>query len=313
MPALVILSDRPEGVPGEKRLAVPLLTVQVQWRNAAEYPAVVAAFQELADEDPLLDLQWLQEERELHLKVMGPIQMEVLTSILKSRFQLEVTFGAPSVIYQETPVTAGEGFIAYTMPKPCWAILRFLIEPGERGSGLTYKSLVRGEQLLESYQNEVARRVPEALQQGLCGWEVTDLCVTLIEGEHHVWHTHPLDFVIATPMGIMDGLANIGTKLLEPMLRFRLSIPEEYGGKLMNELVVMRGEFDAPVVRQERMEIEGLLPVATTLDFPARLGSMTKGRGTLSTFFPVTGNVRLMSMLNASAEGLTRWIKPNIY
>ncbi len=275
----------PKGVPGEKRLAVPLLTVQIQWRNAAEYPAVVAAFQELADEDPLLDLQWLQEERELHLKVMGPIQMEVLTSILKSRFQLEVTFGAPSVIYQETPVTAGEGFIAYTMPKPCWAILRFLIEPGERGSGLTYKSLVRGEQLLESYQNEVARRVPEALQQGLCGWEVTDLCVTLIEGEHHVWHTHPLDFVIATPMGIMDGLANIGTKLLEPMLRFRLSIPEEYGGKLMNELVVMRGEFDAPVVRQERMEIEGLLPVATTLDFPARLGSMTKGRGTVLTFF----------------------------
>ncbi|WP_219834521.1 translation factor GTPase family protein [Paenibacillus sp. R14(2021)] len=275
----------PAGVPGEKRLAVPLLTVQVQWGNAAEYPAVVAAFQELADEDPLLDLQWLQDERELHLKVMGPIQMEVLASILLSRFKLAVSFGAPSVIYKETPASAGEGFIAYTMPKPCWAILRFVIEPGERGSGLVYKSLVRNERLLESYQNEVARRVPEALQQGLRGWEVTDLSVTLVEGEHHVWHTHPLDFVIATPMGIMNGLANVGTKLLEPMLRFRMSVPEEYGGKLMNELVVMRGEFGAPVVRQERMELEGLLPVATTLDFPARLGSMTKGRGTLTTFF----------------------------
>ncbi|RAP74133.1 elongation factor G [Paenibacillus montanisoli] len=275
----------PEGVPGEKRLAVPLLTVQVQWQNEAEYPAVVAAFQELADEDPLLDLQWLQDERELHLKVMGPIQMEVLTSILMSRFKLAVSFGAPSVIYKETPAAAGEGFIAYTMPKPCWAILRFTIEPGERGSGLLYKSVVRNERLLDSYQNEVARRVPEALQQGLRGWEVTDLRVTLIEGEHHVWHTHPLDFVIATPMGIMNGLANTGTKMLEPMLRFRLSVPEEYGGKVMNELVLMRGEFGAPVVRQERMELEGTLPVATTLDFPARLGSMTKGRGTLTTFF----------------------------
>lgn len=275
----------PEGVPGEKRLAVPLLTVQVHWRNEAEYPAVVAAFSELADEDPLLDLQWLQDERELHLKVMGPIQMEVLTHILRSRFGLAVTFGAPSVIYKETPAGAGEGFVAYTMPKPCWAILRFRIEPGERGSGLTYTSVVRGENLLDSYQNEVARRVPEALQQGLLGWEVTDLRVTLIEGEHHVWHTHPLDFVIATPMGIMNGLASIGTKLLEPILKFRLSVPEEYGGKLMNELVVMRGEFDTPVVRGERMEIEGVLPVATTLDFPARLGSLTKGRGTLSTSF----------------------------
>ncbi|MCD9024097.1 GTP-binding protein [Cohnella silvisoli] len=274
-----------EGVPGERRLAEPLLTVQVHWSNEAEYPAVVAAFHELADEDPHLDVQWLQEDRELHLRVMGPIQVEVLGHMLIQRFGLAVSFGAPSVIYKETPVQPGEGFVAYTMPKPCWAILRFHIEPGERGSGLQYSAIVRSEKLLDSYQNEVARRVPEALQQGLRGWPVTDLKVTLVEGEHHVWHTHPLDFVIATPMGIMDGLANTGTMLLEPILRFRLSTPEEFGGKLMSELVVMRGEFDTPFVRQGRMEIEGKLPVATSLDFPARLGSLTKGRGTLTTFF----------------------------
>lgn len=273
------------GVPGERKLAVPLLTVQVRWSSEAEYPKVVAAFQELADEDPLLDVQWLQDERELHLKVMGPIQVEVLTAVLKTRFRLDVRFDPPSVIYKETPCRAGEGFIAYTMPKPCWAILRFKIEPGPRGSGLRYASSTRSERLLESYRNEVARWVPEALQQGLRGWQVTDLRVTLVDGEHHVWHTHPLDFVIATPMGIMNGLANTGTKLLEPLLRFRLSVPEEFGGKVMNELVVMRGEFDSPVVRGARFELEGLLPVATSLDFPARLGSMTKGRGVLSTTF----------------------------
>lgn len=275
----------PDAVPGEKRIAVPLLNVQVHWMNAAEYPSVIAAMRELADEDPQLDVHWLDEEREMHLKVMGPIQIEVLTSVLKSRFGLEVVFGEPTVIYKETLLQAGEGFIAYTMPKPCWAILRFRMEPGERGSGLQYHSVVRGERLLVRYQNEVARRVPESLQQGLLGWEVTDLKVTLVEGEHHVWHTHPLDFVIATPMGIMDGLARIGTKLLEPLLRFRLSAPEDYGGKLMSELVLMRSEFDAPVVRNGRIEIEGILPVATSLDFPARLGTLTRGRGTISTFF----------------------------
>lgn len=274
-----------EYVPGETRMAVPLLTVQARWKNEAEYTAVVAALHELADEDPLLDLQWLQEQRELHVKVMGPIQVEVLTHMLSSRFGLAVEFDAPSVIYKETPAQAGEGFIAYTMPKPCWAILRFRIEPGERGSGLVYKSLARAERLLESYQNEVARRVPEALRQGLFGWEVTDLKVTLLEGEHHVWHTHPLDFAVATPMGIMDGLSKTGVKLLEPIVSFRISAPEEAGGKLMNELIQMRGEFDAPQVRGERMELEGLLPVATSLDFPARFGSLTKGRGVMSTFF----------------------------
>ncbi len=275
----------PAGVPGERRMAEPLLTVQAHWQNEAEFAAVVAAFQELADEDPQLDVQWLPEDRELHLKVMGPIQVEVLGQMMASRFGLNVTFDEPSVIYKETPIEPGEGFVAYTMPKPCWAILRFKIEPMPRGSGLSYGSIVRTERLLERYQNEVARRVPEALEQGLRGWPVTDLKVTLVEGEHHVWHTHPLDFVVATPMGMMDGLVNTGTKLLEPMLRYRLSTPEEFGGRIMSELVLMRGTFDTPVVRNERMEIEGMLPVATSLDFPARLGSLTKGRGTLKTFF----------------------------
>ncbi|WP_438445332.1 GTP-binding protein [Gorillibacterium sp. sgz5001074] len=275
----------PERIPHLGRMAVPLLTVQVKWRQEKDFPAAVAAFRELADEDPHLDVQWLKEERELHLKVMGPIQIEVLTELVKSRYGLDVDFGEPTVIYKETPAEAGFGFIAYTMPKPCWAVLRFRIEPGERGSGLQYASIVRKEDLLESYQNEVARRVPEALEQGLRGWEVTDLKVTLVEGEHHVWHTHPLDFVVATPMGIMDGLARTGTKLLEPMLRFRLSVPEEAGGKVMNELVLMRGEFDNPVLSGERLELTGMLPVATSLDFPARLSSMTKGRGHLSVSF----------------------------
>ncbi|MCZ8521206.1 TetM/TetW/TetO/TetS family tetracycline resistance ribosomal protection protein [Paenibacillus mucilaginosus] len=275
----------PAGVPGERPLAVPLLTVQAYWASDAAYPAVVAAFQELADEDPLLDLQWMQEDRELHLKVMGPIQMEVLQHILLSRFGQRVTFGAPSVIYKETPASSGEGFVAYTMPKPCWAVLRFRIEPGERGSGLQYASLAREERLLESYQNEVARRVPEALRQGLHGWEVTDLKVTLLEGEHHVWHTHPLDFVVATPMGIMDGLARTGTRLLEPLLRFRLSAPEEAAGRLLHELAEMRASFETAAGPGGRMEMEGLLPVASSLDFPSRLGSLTKGRGVLSTAF----------------------------
>ncbi len=274
-----------EGVPEEAQLAVPLLTVQAHWANEAEYPRVVAALHELADEDPLLSLQWLQDERELHLKVMGPIQLEILTRLLESRFGLAVTFGQPSVIYKETLRGAGEGFVAYTMPKPCWAILRFAMEPLPRGAGLQYEADVRAEDLLPQYQNEVARRVPEALQQGLYGWEVVDVRIKLVEGQHHVWHTHPLDFVVATPMGIMDGLHRIGTKLLEPMLRFRLTVPEEFGGKVMNDLVLMRASFEAPEPHGDRMTIQGRVPVATSLDYAVKLGSMTKGRAALSTFF----------------------------
>lgn len=275
----------PDAVPPTAHLAVPLLAVQAHWAGEQDYPRVIAALQELADEDPLLDLQWLQEERELHLKVMGPIQLEVLAQLVADRFGLHVSFGEPSVIYKETLRGAGEGYVAYTMPKPCWAILRFRMEPLPRGSGLQYESRVRAEHLLPQYQNEVARRVPEALKQGMSGWEVMDLRITLIEGEHHVWHTHPLDFAVATPMGVMDGLNRIGTKLLEPMLRFRLTAPEEYGGKVMNDLILMRAAFEAPSLQGNRMTIEGRVPVATSLDYAVKLGSMTKGRATLAVFF----------------------------
>ncbi|WP_440961556.1 GTP-binding protein [Paenibacillus nitricinens] len=275
----------PEAIPAEAKLAVPLLTVRVFWGTDMDDHKVIGALQELADEDPLLDTQWLQDERELHIKVMGPIQLEILNSVLEERYGLKVTFGQPSVIYKETPASVGEGFIAYTMPKPCWAILRFQIEPGSPGSGLVYDSIVRSSDLLPQYQSETARRVPEALQQGLYGWEVTDLKVTLIEGQHHVWHTHPLDFAVATPMGIMDGLARVGTKLLEPILQVRIVVPEENGGRVMNDLVQMRGTFEPPVLQGERMIIEGRLPLATSLDYPVTLSSYTKGRSTFTSFF----------------------------
>ncbi|MFD0675364.1 MULTISPECIES: GTP-binding protein [unclassified Paenibacillus] len=272
-------------VPPEHRLTIPLLTVQVHPASNAEYPQLVAALQELADEDPLLDLQWHQQERELHIKIMGPIQLEILTHQLHSRFGLRAEFGSPSVIYKETPSGTGYGYVAYTMPKPCWAILRFHIEPGPRGSGLQYTSQVKPEDLLYSYQNEVARRVPEALMQGLQGWEVTDLRVTLVEGQHHVWHTHPLDFVLATPMGIMDGLAHTRTTLLEPYLHFRITAPQEVSGKILNELNLMRAVFEYPVIAGERFTVEGLIPVASSLEFPVKLSTLTGGRGTYTARF----------------------------
>lgn len=187
------------------------------------------------------------------------------------------------------------------MPKPCWAILRFQIEPGPPGSGLVYDSVVRSSDLLPQYQSETARRVPEALQQGLYGWEVTDLKVTLIEGQHHVWHTHPLDFAVATPMGIMDGLARVGTKLLEPILQVRIVVPEENGGRVMNDLVQMRGTFEPPVLQGERMIIEGRLPLATSLDYPVTLSSYTKGRSTFTSFLPAMKNLRQTYPLSVPA------------
>ncbi len=279
-----ILGD-PVAVPPACGLAMPLLMVQAHPAQDGDFSRLVAALQELADEDPMLELQWLRDTRELHLRIMGVIQLEVLTSLLRTRFGLQATFGPPSVIYRETPTQAGEGSIEYTMPKPCWAVLRFALEPGEPGSGVTFASTVRDDAIHYRYQRQVEQTLPEALKQGLHGWEVTDLKVTLVGGEHHLVHTHPLDFVVATPMGIMNGLEATGTTLLEPMVEATLTVPAALGNRIIGDILQMRGTFDSPQVLGDTFTVVALLPVATSLDYSTRLGSLSSGRGSLTTRF----------------------------
>ncbi|MEI6696333.1 MAG: translation factor GTPase family protein [Bacteroidota bacterium] len=266
-------------------LRTPLLTVQLKAINDKDYAALAAALQELCTEDPSLDFQWLKEEKELHVKIMGWIQIEVLERIIEDRFQIKAKFENPTVIYKETPSATAEGYVRYWMPKPCWAIMKFSIAPGVSGSGVQYISKLGVNDVLQKYQNEVERTIPIALQQGIKGWEVTDIKITLIEGEDHAMHTHPGDFVVATPMGIMDGLVNSGTTLLEPMLSFRISATEDLLGAITSDITQMRGNFESPDMENGKFLLSGILPLATSLDYPVKLSSRSGGKAKISTQF----------------------------
>ncbi|MFC2152518.1 GTP-binding protein [Bacteroidota bacterium] len=280
-----ILGEFSNALPNDISLRTPLLTVQVKAENEKDYPTLAEALQELSKEDPSLDFEWLREDKELHVKIMGWIQMEVLEKILENRFGILAKFDNPTVIYKETPTKKGEGFIQYWMPKPCWAIMKFLIEPGERGSGVVYESKISVDSVHQKYQNEVERTIPKALKQGIKGWEVTDLKITLIEGEDHQVHSNPGDFIVATPMGIMNGLVNTGTTLLEPLISFKISASEDLLGAVTSDITQMRGTFDSPEMENDKFILSGILPVATSLDFPVRLSSRSGGKAKISTKF----------------------------
>jgi ribosomal protection tetracycline resistance protein len=243
------------------------------------------ALERLSAEDPLLASVWEPETRELSVRVTGLIQIEILKTLLEERFSLSVTTGAPQVIYKERPKKAAEGYVEYTMPKPCWAVMRFLIEPLPLGCGVAFESTVHNDKIYKRYQSQVADTIPEALRQGPKGWEVTDVKITLIDGEHHTVHTHPLDFALATPMGVMDGLVNAGTELLEPVLKFRLAFPEEFSAKMTGEILAMRGTFETPSIKNGTVVMEGRAPLASSMDFPVRLASLTGGRATYGSRF----------------------------
>ncbi len=270
-------------IPERMRLALPYLQVQATPETEEQLPALLKALTQLSDEDPLLACRFSKAEREILLSITGKIQLEVLTSLLWERYGLRANFSAPTIIYKETPAKAGYGFDAYTMPKPCWAVIKFLIEPLPQGSGLVYDhGNVPSNKLFYRYQSHIEQSVKASLSQGMLGWEVTDLKITLADGEHHTIHTHPLDFFVATPMALMDGLRNTGTTLLEPILRVKIHAGEEFLGKILSDITRMRGEFDSPVINGPSFTMEALIPAATSLEFPLRLASLTHGTAVFS-------------------------------
>lgn len=265
-------------LPEQLKLALPYLQVKATPETEEQLPALLKALTQLSDEDPLLACRFSKAEREILLSITGKIQLEVLTSLLWECYQLRANFSAPTIIYKETPSKAGYGFEAYTMPKPCWAVVRFLLEPLPQGSGVVYDGgHVPSNKLFYRYQAHIEQSVKASLAQGMLGWEVTDLKITLADGEHHTIHTHPLDFFVATPMALMDGLRNTGTTLLEPILRVRIRAGEEFLGKILSDITRMRGEFDSPLIDGTSFMLEALIPAATSLEFPLRVASLTHG------------------------------------
>ncbi len=261
------------------RVFTPYLRIKVDPCDKNRLTELKEALEQLSDESPSLALEWVPEKRELTVSCSGKIRTEILKETLLERFGIEAEIGAPSVIYRETPARAAHGFEAYTMPKPCWAVVHFLIEPLPRGSGFRYESVASEKRIAYRYQEHVKTEVPRVLQQGLMGWQVVDLKVTLLDGEHHVQHTHPLDFFTATPMGIMDGLRNAGTVLLEPVLRVRICAPGETLGKVTAEISARRAVFGPPVFEGEKFLLTADIPAGETFDLQERIASLTGGRG----------------------------------
>ena len=268
-------------------LAAPFLRVRVSPKdNSAErIPALAKALQELSDEEPYLDAKWENGQKDIVINTAGRIQLEVIDSLLRERYGIDAAFSPPTVIYKETPSRQGYAYADYTMPKPCWAVVKFLFEPMPRGYGVSYHGRLPSNQCFYRYQTHIRNSFESCLEQGLHGWEVTDFKCTLVGGEHHNIHTHPLDFFVCTPMAFMNGLACLGTTLLEPVLKIRVNAPAELAGRIINEISRLGGEYDSPVIRGDIVSLEALVSAAQSMELPVRLASMSSGKAVYSAQF----------------------------
>ena len=171
------------------------------------------------------------------------------------------------------------------MPKPCWAVVDYRLRPGQRGSGVSFRSEVSVDGIKQKYQNEIAAAIPDALRQGIKGWEVTDLEIVLVDGSDHVLHSRPGDFKLATNIALMKGLTETDTRLLEPILAFHIVAPEEFVGKVTADVINMRGSFEPAEIVGGQFVLRGRFPLASAMDYVIRLGSLTAGKAKMNIQF----------------------------
>lgn len=260
----------------------PVLNYRVELPEGADPHYALLALRTLEDEDPQLHVAWNAALGEIHLQLMGEIQLEILQSVLQSRFGLEVAFGEGGILYKETISAPVEG-VGHYEPLRHYAEVHLLLEPGEPGSGITLASVCPTDKLDLNWQRLIFTHLLEKPHLGvLTGSPITDIKITLLAGRAHEKHTEGGDFRQATYRAVRHGLMQAESVLLEPWYRFRLEIPVQQVGRAMTDLQQMSGKVDPPETVGEETALTGTAPVAGLRDYAREVAVYTRGQGRLS-------------------------------
>ena len=260
----------------------PVLSYQVLLPEGADVHAALGKLHRLEEEEPQLHVVWNETLGEIHVQLMGEIQLEVLRSLLAERFGLEVEFGPGGILYKETITEPMEG-VGHYEPLRHYAEVHLKLEPLPRGSGMQFAADCREEVLDKNWQRLVLTHLEEKQHLGvLTGSPLTDVKITLSAGRAHLKHTEGGDFRQATYRAVRQGLMLAKSQLLEPWYAFRLEVPAENIGRAMSDIQRMEGTFDPPESGEETAVLTGFAPVSTMRSYPMEVVSYTRGRGHLS-------------------------------
>ncbi|TCN27337.1 elongation factor G [Mesobacillus foraminis] len=278
-----------DGVGGMAGMApyemVPALKSRVQLEPDINKKEVLKYFKILGAEDPSLNVIWDENLQEIHIHVMGVIQLEVLENLVLERFQLKTSFDEPTIVYKETIGCAVTG-CGHFEPLGHYAEVHLRIEPGERNTGIQFENSCHSDDLSIGNQNLVRQHLIEKEHRGLLtGSSLTDIKVTLLTGRAHNKHTSGGDFREATLRALRQGLEKADNILLEPYYHFKIKVETEQMGRVMSDIQGAYGTFDPPTTDGSKTILTGTVPVATFKNYSMQLAAFTHGRGALSLIF----------------------------
>lgn len=284
----------------------PVLSYRIGFPPEWEVHHVLSKLRQLEEEEPQLHIVWDETLGEIHAKLMGEIQIEILTSLMKERFGIPVSFESGSIVYKETIAGPVEG-VGHFEPLRHYAEVHLLLEPLEPGSGLVFDTCCSEDMLDRNWQRLILTHLEEKEHPGvLIGASITDMKLTLVAGRAHQKHTEGGDFRQATYRAVRQGLKKAKSVLLEPYYDFHLELPPENLGRAMADIQKMSGTFAQPDGDGETAILMGKAPVAAMRDYQREVIAYTRGRGRLLCSFggyaPCHNEAEIISASGYDAE-----------
>ena len=263
----------------------PVLSYKIELPEGCDVHKMLGNLRILEEEDPMLKIVWNEELGEIHAKLMGAVQIEILKSLIKDRFGVDVEFDTGNIVYKETIQNTVEG-VGHFEPLRHYAEVHLKMEPGERGSGIVIGTDCSEDMLDKNWQRLILTHLLEKEHRGvLTGSVITDMKITLTAGRAHLKHTEGGDFRQATYRAVRQGLMQAESILLEPYYDFQLEIPSGMIGRALTDIQRMNGETGTPQTEGEMTTIEGYAPVTGMRDYQMEVNSYTRGQGHLTCTF----------------------------
>ena len=260
----------------------PVLTYQILLPDDCDVHKMLLNLKILEEEEPELHIVWEEQTSEIHVQLMGDVQIEILQRMIKERFGVLVEFGEGSIVYKETITAPVEG-VGHFEPLRHYAEVHLRLEPGERGSGMQFAAECSEDILDRNWQRLVLTHLEEKEHKGvLTGSPITDMKITLTSGRAHQKHTEGGDFRQATYRAVRQGLKKADSILLEPYYEFRMELPSENVGRAMTDIQNMSGKFGTPIIEEETTVLTGSAPVSLMRGYQKEFTAYTGGRGRMA-------------------------------
>lgn len=264
---------------------IPTLTAKVLYDSTVNIKEVLKYFKILESEEKTLNVQYDEILKEMHINVMGKIQLEVLKEIIQERFNLNVEFDKPEILYKETIGNEVNGY-GHFEPLRHYAEVHLKLLPGERGEGIVFENRCHNDYITPGQQNLIKTHIFEKKHRGiLTGSEIDDIKVILITGRAHIKHTEGGDFREATKRALRQGLDSAENILLEPYYNFKIEVDNQLLGRVLSDVQKMNGTFNEQQSVGDRVIITGRGPVATFMDYSLEFQALSKGKGGLSLMY----------------------------